>query len=140
MDPIVTPSEMYWLTRMDGIREVASVACVLLTILSVVGLLGYVGTSIGSVVAETPEGINQARAAHRKLVWVFWGLFVGLVSSSAVYAFLPTTREYAAIKIVPAIVNNERLRTDATELYDLTVEWTKGQLRTKKAGAGAEKP
>jgi len=137
MDPIITPSEMYWLTRMDGIREVAQVMCIVFAVFAIAGLLGYVGTAIGSVTAETPTGTGQAKAAHRKLAWAFWGLLAGLVSSLAVYTFLPTTREYAAIRMVPAIINNERLRTDAAELYDLTTEWAKGQLRTKKAEVGS---
>lgn len=39
--------------------------------------------------------------------------------------FTPTTKEYAAIKIIPAIVNNETITEESKEIYDLAKQWLK---------------
>ncbi len=37
--------------------------------------------------------------------------------------FIPSTKQMAAIMIVPKIVNNEKVQTIGNKVYDLAVEW-----------------
>ena len=45
--------------------------------------------------------------------------------------FLPSTKQMAAIMIVPKIVNNEKVQTIGNKIYDLAVEWM-DELAPKK--------
>ena len=44
---------------------------------------------------------------------------------------MPNTKEYAAIKVIPAIANNEDVQREAGELYSLTKDWLKEQSDSK---------
>ena len=51
--------------------------------------------------------------------------FVGPVVaiSLAILAFAPSSKTLAAMYIVPAIANNEKVQDVGNRLYDLAVEW-----------------
>jgi hypothetical protein len=56
-----------------------------------------------------------------------FALVIGLT-----YALVPSTKEYAAIKVIPLLLNSESTATvqkDAGALYNLAVEWAKEQLK-----------
>lgn len=38
-------------------------------------------------------------------------------------AFIPSTKEMAAIIVLPKIVNNEKVQDAGNKLFDLAVEW-----------------
>lgn len=44
---------------------------------------------------------------------------------SAAHVFIPSTKEYCAIKVIPAIVNNEKIQDLGNEFYKLGLEWIK---------------
>ena len=46
-------------------------------------------------------------------------------------SFIPTTREAAAIVMVPAIANSEKVQTVGNKLYELAVEWM-DELRPRR--------
>lgn len=58
-------------------------------------------------------------------VTILFFIFVSLI------ILLPTTKEAAAIYVVPKIVNNETIKTDAGNLYSLAIEALKGALIVK---------
>ena len=57
------------------------------------------------------------------------------VAFALVAAFVPTTRQMAAIVMVPKIANNEKVQAAGNKLYDLAVEWMDELRPRKKAGA-----
>ena len=121
---MITTSEMYWLTRLDDIN------CAL----GLFSILGGVATFLLYVVgafeyADAPDRRRQVwQIAGRALSSVILALIVG--------TFIPTTKEMAAILVIPKIVNNEKVQDAGNKLYDLAVEWLealKPEKNTKEA-------
>lgn len=108
---MITTMQMYWLVTLDSI-VIVSVACI------AVGLLASVA-SIG-VALDTDD--------H----WWLPKFTIALtVLSSLTATFVPSTKQAAAIIIVPKIVNNEKVQMVGNQLYDLAVEWAR-ELRPPK--------
>ena len=118
---MITGSEMYWLTRLDGIK----------------GLLAGFGIAImvtaGFVLMFSPIialEFDRCDLPNRAWKWLF-GSIAGSIAFGALLltgnVFIPTTKEYAAIKVIPMIAT-ENVQEDAGELYGLSVEWMKSQL------------
>lgn len=57
--------------------------------------------------------------------------FSGLV----IVTFTPSTKQMAAIMIVPKIANSEKVQTIGNKVYDLTVEWMNELKPAEKGGA-----
>lgn len=114
---MITTSQMYWLTRMDIVNEVCS--CILLILILLVPFFAFVGYMIADSFS------SDSRCAYvswlKKYVILLW-LFALMISTSVII-FMPTTKEMAAILIVPKIANSEKVQTVGNKLYDLAVEW-----------------
>jgi H+/Cl- antiporter ClcA len=133
---MITASEMYWLTRLDYIRGVASGFSILLGIVSAIGL-GVWAVHSAILWEETRRAkprddevsffTASTRACRRIVVPSALVFLVCLLTR----VFVPTTKEMAAIKVVPMLAT-EKVQEDAGELYDLTVDWMKTQLGEKK--------
>lgn len=117
---MIDESSMYWLTRMDHICEELTVAWVLCV--TVGGML--IGTCL--LMGSDMDADKFRRAQRVGVVLSLLGAFllVGRI-------FVPTTKEMAAIKIIPAIANNETLRKDASEMYGLAREWMSDMIKDK---------
>jgi hypothetical protein len=135
---MITASEMYWMTRLDGIRNLmvtANVAAIVLLFVLAFMLLSYVINSLPSPSdSENAVGVKNCSILKGWFKWVSIA-FVLLSVVSIFRTFIPTTKEYAAIKFIPIVANSERVEKigeDAGELYDLTVDWLKDQLKDGK--------
>lgn len=58
-------------------------------------------------------------------------LMATFLTSLALGIFVPTTKQMAAIIVVPKIVNSERVQGAGEKLYDLAAEWM-DELHPKK--------
>lgn len=143
---MITSTEMYWLTRLDSVRELLGygleslfVVCTFLT--AAVAVLAFcLGTFTSNGSFDLFEGTSDEGldVIHTRLRCISWRCTVfGCVSLTmavvcpVLKTLIPTTREMAAIIMVPAIVNNEKVQTVGNKLYDLAAEWLDG-LRPKK--------
>lgn len=70
-------------------------------------------------------------------------LMVTFLTAFAMVILVPTTKQMAAIIVVPKIVNSERVQNVGNKIYDLAVEWMdelhpkkKGELHPRKKEAG----
>ena len=115
---MITMTQMYWITILDSII-VAMVALTLMLAFATVAAFGF---------AVTTED-------HW---WLPITSSVMLLVSLAVCTFTPSTRQMAAILVVPKIVNSEKLQTAGNRLYDLAIEWM-DELRPKDRHAEAGK-
>ena len=70
---------------------------------------------------------NPPRTLTKLLLFFFIPFFV---CTSCVKFFLPSTREMAAIVILPKVLNNEKLNAVSSELYSSAMEWMK-ELKPK---------
>jgi hypothetical protein len=127
----MTGWDVYWIMRLDGLHSGFCAASTLLT-LAFLGLLFLRGMSREDGDKETAE------CAGRWMRPAFWSA----VAFAALALFTPTTKEAAAIYILPRIVNSEiiskDLPTDAAELYKLAVAAVKEKLAPAETTKGGK--
>lgn len=70
--------------------------------------------------------------------WTPSAIALVAVAFALVAAFVPTTRQMAAIVMVPKIADNEKVQAAGNKLYDLAVEWM-DELRPRKKAGDEEK-
>lgn len=117
---IITPAEMYWILKLDDIRNAVQCLGICFTIFAIV-------VTIARLIMCGPPA---TRKAPRTLI---------AISSILIIAstLLPTTKQYAAIKVVPLILNSDAVKTvaaDAKDLYALGIQGLKEAL-TKQTEA-----
>lgn len=111
---MITTTQMYWLVTLDSIVH-TSFVLVIVSILASVAAIG--------IACDTER--------------FFWlpVMTIGMFFLSvAAVTFVPTTKQAAAIVIVPKIVNNEKVQMVGNQLYDLAVEWMRELRLPKKEG------
>lgn len=124
---IITPMQIYWLTRLDHVHTVLAVTCVLL-VLSTIGIL------VAGGIMQDCSFTEETNKRGRKFVGRTPFMAAAFVVALLVNALVPTTREMAAILIVPRIANSEKVQTVGNQLYDLAVEWME-ELRPANRGS-----
>lgn len=126
---MITESTIYWVTRLDAFNN-------LVAFVMIVGVILVVTFIIASAVTLAER--NSLFNTDGKLILpikLLIGSIISLVICMTLAVFVPTTKEYAAMKILPKIANDETLNTlsqDGKELYRLTVDYLKEQVTIKK--------
>ena len=121
---MITESEMYWITRCDYLHLGAFAVGLAGTILSAIW---FVVSNVVRASASVPEDQSLARK-HLCGSTILLVVFIVVALGSA---FVPTTKEMYAIKIVPLIANNERIQDIPNDVMNLTKEWIE-EFRPKK--------
>ena len=133
---MITTFQMYWLVTLDGIIVMASIIFAVSLFVSVgFGVCGAVYRCKGREYSwDTDETIAQAHKVgemmHRKIALP--SAIVCLISAT-IMALMPSTKQMAAIIIVPRIANSEKVQTVGNHLYGLAVDWM-NELRPNKKG------
>ena len=126
----ITGSTIYWITRMDGIHDFLIVLCIITGILAVLSLIILFSTFM---VCEGKEEFHKAMKFELRAFLIGIVLFVVFFLASV---FIPTTKEMALIKVLPAISNSrfvsEELPKEAGEIYMLAKEALKEKLVGEK--------
>ena len=100
---MITMTQMYWLVTLDSI-VIASAVCLALSLIASVAAIGV--------------------ALDMDKHWWLPKLTVTLaVLSLLAVTFIPSTKQMAAIIIVPKLVNNEKTQMMGNRLCELAVEW-----------------
>lgn len=138
---IITPLQMYWLTRLDALCGLVYFLCALLGVASVV--VAFISLAMMNKVREYSWEDNDAVAEIRRrgrggICKVVPVLASATLAMSLAAVLMPTTRDMAAILIVPRIANNEKVQSVGNHLYDLAVEWME-ELRPANKKNGDEK-
>lgn len=110
---MITTTQMYWLVTLDSIVHMSFALAILMALVSVCAV---------GVACDVKE--------------LFWLplVTIGMFFLSVVtVTFVPTSKQAAAIIIVPKIVNNEKVQTVGNQLYDLAIDWMR-ELRPPKKG------
>ncbi len=110
----ITTMQMYWLVMLDKFTNTGW----FLLILFGVATLFMIGMLTDDLVKKWCPITTAALS------------FAGLV----IVTFTPSTKQIAAIMIVPKIVNNEKVQTIGNKFYDLAIEWMNELKPTKKEG------
>ena len=129
---MITPTAMYWLTRLDGIHDFS----ILLTIILLLGTA--ICFPLGNILAgekkdyytTEEEAARYRKIGNRLLSCTKWCVAAWIVSVSSLL-FLPTTKEMAAILIVPKVANSESVQQLGDGILDLANQWL-DELAPKK--------
>jgi len=111
---MITESEIYWITRLSGLKALVGG-------IGVAFLIGYVSTWFIFLVAT--EGFSDIFPFAKKtmkiliVAWVLPAIF-GLGCT-----LIPTTKEMCAIKVIPIVANNQEVQEIPKQLADLASEW-----------------
>lgn len=111
----MTTMQMYWLVMLDSINIGSVFVCIIFGVC----IFSMIGFAVDSCTCPT----------FVKVCAPLFMLF--FLVSFATCVFLPSTKQMAAIMIVPKIVNNEKVQTIGNKVYDLAVEWM-DELKPKK--------
>lgn len=111
---MITTSQMYWLTRLSNFHAAGGLFVLAsILILAAVAVVSFANDLSG-------EGISTQ---FRK-----WGFRIALplfLVGCLIEILVPTTKEMAAIIVVPRIANNEKVQDVGNEIYGLAVQWLK---------------
>lgn len=113
---MITPTQMYWLTRLDVINATASAAWALLSVVI------FVMTMVGAALRDYSRN-EKENATGKKFHKVAIRLVCPWLLSLACLVFVPTTKEAAAIIIIPTVANSEKAQKVGNKLYDLAMGW-----------------
>jgi hypothetical protein len=122
---MITTSQMYWITRLDGIVTLLALLASFLFVMGVI-MLVYGRNECFAVKIwswDTDKSIADRHKFGRKLYKA--GLMMAPVGILLyiLLVMVPTTKQMAAIFIVPRIANSEKVQQAGNRLYDLAVDW-----------------
>lgn len=126
---MITPTTIYWIGQCDQIRSVLEPAAVISTIFTTMLTILLIGISFAG---DAPRLLIKMLSVVVSLFGAM--LFVAVIG----LLFIPTTKTGAAMYVVPAIVNNEKINEAGDRLYELAAEWME-ELRPAKNKNGSEK-
>lgn len=118
---MITPMQMYWLLKLDDIRAFILFAICFMLLVIVVSLAAYRDDACESV-----KKVSQA-------MFIFGLLGAWLLG--CVVTFLPSTKQMAAMYVVPDIVNNKKVQQIGNRTLDITnqlLDFTKDYLTEKE--------
>lgn len=135
---------MYWITRLDGIRSLLSGSGVLCGVVFFASALFW---AVAASIRKANERYNRddhvdsdwaqsSAIANTAKPFAIWGLALSTAFSVA-HVFIPTTREMAAIKVVPAIASPEmceKLKDVSRDFVDVAADWLKDVKGCDKKG------
>ena len=122
---MITQTQMYWLTRLDAIHELGKFFGVLVMLCGI----GVVFSLLAYMLINEEDIILRAR---KFMLGFTVGAVITLLTTIILCCFCPTTKEMAAILVVPRVLNNEKMQTVGNKVYGLAVEWME-ELRPKNA-------
>ncbi|MBS1371480.1 MAG: hypothetical protein HPZ91_16165 [Lentisphaeria bacterium] len=135
----ISPFELYMILKLDDISNLLSVLGIPLIVFSILSAIAFIIWSIASIAEGDEENIQALGRLIKKIFFMTFGalLVIGLLQAA-----IPTTRQMAAILVVPAIVNSEFMQkdlpADLREIYTLAKEGMFKALTDEK-GEGEEK-
>lgn len=113
----ITTMQMYWILMLENIRGG------LVAILVMCGLF----ITLGMPMLGAIEKEKLFLPITKKFLVVAAASLLGLT-------FIPSTKQMAAIMIVPRLANSEKVQIIGNRAYDLAVEWMKELKTNKKEG------
>jgi len=129
---MITTAQMYWLTRLDNVHDllcgILVITCAAFAILSVIA-------GVATVVSDTADDRRKAEFASK----LWRNIALAALAAGTIKVFTPTTRELAAIIVVPKIANStlvtEKIPQELSELYTLAKQYMIESLKEKKKEA-----
>ena len=139
----MTESSMYWLTRLNGIHSFITGILFPLVLVSVFAVLAmvisYAMAKCNEKDAEqsgyAKEQFELASGFFKTSLKVFIYTAASAVCLNAASVFIPTTKEMAAIKVVPILAGPEtaeKLKGVSSDMVDAAAQWLKDAKEKRK--------
>lgn len=130
---MITEETIYWITRLDHIREAACLGAFVFGVLSVILVLTFCALYSDDTLVEPAEKRAKAIRAVRTLATAC--VFIIFLCVGALI-FVPTTKEMAMIKVLPMLANSkfveEELPKDARRIYRLGIRALEEKLEVRE--------
>lgn len=123
---MITPWTIYWITRASNISN---------TLTAVTVVLGIIGAFL--MVGGTVAGSLGERADAKGLLRVGWKVAILFAISLVASILTPTTKELAAMIVIPKVANSESVQQLGDGIVDLANQWLV-ELAPKKKGKKEE--
>lgn len=126
---MITVWEIYWFTRLDPLKGLTGSTAVVGLVVSVLMFMLY---PMFCDIFDRDDGKRKKSLAWTARLQV--AVFSTAVLCAFTYALTPTTKEMAAIKVIPMIANSgsvQKLGDVGDNMLDLANEWLQ-ELRPKK--------
>lgn len=125
---MVTPMQLYWITRLDSLCVLLAIAMGLFLLAAgVFAIAGFVEG--GSILNDDSDETSK-----RYFRWSLKSCIVALTILT-LSCFVPSTKEMAAIVVVPRIANSESVQEIGGKIVDLATAWLEGLAPKKKEAA-----
>ena len=122
---MITQTQMYWITRLDPIVTLLAGMTMLMALVGITTTIVGVAMRFGSL---DPDCKNIGRSMSKCGICALTLTSVLLAGK----VLVPTTKEMAAILVVPKIANNEKLQYAGAKLYDLAIDWMEERCKSGK--------
>lgn len=123
----ISPWTLYWILTLDNIKSF----CTIITLVTTVALILISALLIAN--SRDPCIEDGPLRAYKYSLYISLILFAGALIGNA---FIPSTKQMAAIIVVPAVVNSKIVQEDmpreAKELYELTKDVVEEFLKKRK--------
>lgn len=111
---MITPMQMYWLLKLDDIGTTFSIIVGASIIIVLISAFLY-------CISKGAEDEATTKISVHMLILSLICSIIFLILNT----FLPTTKQMAAIYVVPAIVNNERVQNIGNKTLDVSEDLLK---------------
>jgi len=120
---MITSWQIYWITRLDSLNVALAIIWIALAIASVAMIIGAFVYSLDDELEQYPVGVMKK-------------ITITTVAVLLLSIFIPSTKEVAAIYLIPKIANNEqvqKLPENFVKLLNVKMEqWMNNQIDKKK--------
>ena len=120
---MISPFVIYWISQLDSVIKVSAALGIILSIAMAFCCVGYIVMRLDGGDSEVLDKLR-------------YKLFLLACPFVLIATFLPSSKTLAAMYIVPAIANNEKVKDVGDRLYGLAVEWL-DDLKPKKKNVGS---
>lgn len=120
---MITESDLYWILKLDDIRNLLTGCTVVLGMISMVLVI--------MTIAQAYDDFLFDDSTWRRSIFARLAVYIALIVFSIALVLLPSTKQMAALKVIPAIVNSDIAKdipSDAKELYKLGVSTLREKL------------
>ena len=119
---MITPTQMYWLVKLDDMRcAFADLMWLPIAWIVITAIVSF--TAFLAMADEDDSRRAKALRYIKKAMLLCIPMLFLAVIIQLTAAFVPSTKQMAAIIVVPKIANSEKVQTVGNKLYDLAVEW-----------------
>jgi hypothetical protein len=133
---MITQGMLYWITRLDHIRTALMIPAFMLLVVGIVyPIFRFLWFTYLLDTDHSDEDIDHSDEDIEKAKNRFLKSLRVSIAATLIWiplALIPTTKEYAAIVIVPKVANSEDVQGLGTGLVDLANEWFEELKPVKK--------